>query len=103
MEISIVKYFNPGVDSTEFQIILISGRFAAGVAVSSHAVSLVLPTVNLDLAFSSLSGLYLTVMCQYVMSLRLLGEICDLGIKKHSVTPNNVAYALCQAHVSLEE
>ena len=55
-----VKCFAAGVDKTEFQSILMSGKSAVGADVSISAVSLSPPTVNLDRAFSSLSGLYAT-------------------------------------------
>ena len=82
-----MKYFTPGVNISEFQSILIRGRSVVGVAVSILAVSLLAPTVNLDLDSSSLSGVYPTTMRPCVMPFCLLGGISYLGLKNIVLVP----------------
>ena len=53
----IVKYFDIGVDSTEFQSILIVGKSAVG----AHGI-LSPPTLRLDGSASSLAGLHTTTI-----------------------------------------
>ena len=84
---SMMKYFAPGVDSTEFHNILIVGRSAVGLLASMRHTILSPPTVRRDLCFSILSGLYATTMRPYVTSFLLSAGMSDFMMKVMVLVP----------------
>ena len=82
-----LKYFAPGVDSTEFHNIFVVGRSAVGLLASMRQPIWSPPTVSRDLCFSILSGLYPTTMHPYVTSFLLSDGMSDFLMKVMVLVP----------------